>query len=150
MFLKATFYDSINFRGDNVKFPEILKQLRNEKGLYQKELASILGVSRPTITQYENGTRTPDQNTLLEIAEYFSVSLDFLTGRTEERSSADKIKSALAGDPELAGAWDKLSKRPDLQLLFKQTKDMSPRGIKQVIRIIKAIEEEERERLSEE
>ncbi|MDI3548175.1 MAG: hypothetical protein PWR10_1827 [Halanaerobiales bacterium] len=58
----------------------------------------------------------------------------------------DKIKAALSDDPELADFWDKLSEREDLQLLFKQTKDMDPAGVRQIIRIIKAIEEEEEER----
>lgn len=68
-----------------------IKQLRKEKGIYQKELAEYLGVSRPTITQYESGTRKPDPDTLKKIATFFNVSLDYLLGRTNERQPADKI-----------------------------------------------------------
>ena len=75
-----------------MNFPKRLKQLRMEKGLYQKEIANRIGVSRPTITQYETGTRTPDHETLQIIADYFAVSVDYLLGRTDERNPASKIK----------------------------------------------------------
>lgn len=74
-----------------MKLSKRIKQLRNEKGIYQKELAEYLGVSRPTITQYESGTRKPDPDTLKKIATFFNVSLDYLLGRTNERQPADKI-----------------------------------------------------------
>ena len=129
-------------------FPEKLKKLRKEKNIYQKELAKFLGVSRPTITQYESGQRKPDYDTLKKIADYFDVSIDYLLGKTKERSSADKIKNAISDDPELTDFWKTLSKRDDLKLLFKQTKDMEPEDVKQIIRIIKAIEKEEQDRYS--
>ncbi len=132
-----------------MSFPNRLKQLRNEKGLYQKELADILGVSRPTITQYENGTRTPDHETLNKIADYFNISLDYLLGRGSERTPADKIKEALSGDPLFVDFWDKLKEREDLRMLFKQTKEMTPEGVRQIIRIIKAIGDEEGKKYNE-
>ncbi|MDI3548173.1 MAG: hypothetical protein PWR10_1825 [Halanaerobiales bacterium] len=128
------------------EFKDRLKKLRKEKGLYQKELAKIIGVSDGAIAMYETGKRTPDKEILDKLANYFDVSVDYLLGRTDERSPADKIKAALSDDPELADFWEKLSQREDLQLLFKQTKDMSPEGVRQIIRIIKAIEDEEQER----
>ncbi len=128
----------------------MIRQLRKKNNLTQAELGKKINVAKSTISQYENNINIPDIKMLQSIAKIFCVSVDYLLDEPNGKKPSDKIKSALAGDPELAGAWDKLSKREDLQLLFKQTKDMSPRGVKQVIRIIKAIEEEERERLSEE
>ncbi len=123
-----------------------IKQLRNEKGITQDDLASYLRISRSTVAGYETGKRKPDTDTLQKIVEYFDVSVDYILGLTDERTPADKIKKALSDDPELADFWDKLSQREDLQLLFKQTKDLSPKAIHQVIRIIKAIEDEEHEK----
>lgn len=131
-----------------MKFPERLKKLRKEKNLYQKELAEILGVSRPTISQYEAGTRRPDNETLEKLADYFKVSIDYLLGRTDERSPVDKIKSAISDDPELVEFFEQLKKREDLQLMFKQTRDLPPETIKQVIEIIKTFEKEQEERHS--
>lgn len=120
-----------------------LKELRKEKGITQKELANYLKVSRSTVAGYETDKRKPEYETLQKIADYFNVSVDYLLGSTNEKSSADKIKKALTDDPELSDAWEKISQREDLQLLFKQTKDMDESSIRQVIRIIKAIEDEE-------
>jgi len=67
------------------RFPQRLKLLREEKQLYQKDLAKALDLSRSTITAYESGKREPDQNTLNRIANLFDVSVDYLMGRTEFR-----------------------------------------------------------------
>lgn len=54
-----------------------------------------------------------------------------------------KISNSIQEDVELTEFWNKMKERESLQLLFKQTKDMNDRDINQVLRIIKAIEDEE-------
>lgn len=122
---------------------ENLINLRKSMGMSQLELAKILGVSQQTVSKYENGIREPDNKTLVKLSEIFNVSTDYLLGKTDIKNAEDKITDALTDDPELLEFWDKLKEREDLQLLFKQTKDIPPKGIQQIIRIIKAIEEEE-------
>jgi len=64
--------------------PKNLKELREERGLTQSELARRLGYkSAVTIAQWETATRTPELGNLIALAKYFSVSLDFLIGATE-------------------------------------------------------------------
>lgn len=126
-----------------MKLAKRIKKLRSEKGITQQQLADKIGVSRATVAGYESRGKEPPYDTLQKIANYFNVSTDYLLGNTEEKSPADKIKKALTDDPELSDAWEKISQREDLQLLFKQTKDMDKSSIRQVIRIIKAIEDEE-------
>jgi len=123
-----------------------LKKLRKEKQISQKDLAKKLNLSPSTIAMYETEKRKPDSETLERMSNYFDVSIDYLLGLTDERSSADKIKKAISDDPELHDVWDKISKRENLQLLFKQTKDMDDSSIRQIIRVIKAIEEDEEKR----
>jgi transcriptional regulator with XRE-family HTH domain len=120
-----------------------LKTLRNEKNLTQRELARLLNLSPSTIAMYETGQRFPDPETLKKIADFFNVSIDYLLGRTDIRSPVDEITEAVSDDPELLEFWNELKEREDLKLLFKQTKKLSPKDIKQIIRIIKAIEDEE-------
>ena len=60
---------------------EQLKILRKQKGLYQKDVANFLGVDRTTYVKYENGVSEPDYNTLVKLAEFFNVSVDYLLGR---------------------------------------------------------------------
>lgn len=63
-------------------FEEILKELRNNRGLTQIEVAKGLGVTQPTYQQWETGKRSPTSETLLKLADYFGVATDSLLGRT--------------------------------------------------------------------
>jgi transcriptional regulator with XRE-family HTH domain len=123
-----------------------LSLLRKKHDMSQSELAEKLGVTQQTISKYENGSREPDTETLKLLSSIFDVSIDYLLGNTNIKNttdSADKIAESINDDPELAQFWDSLKDREDLKLLFKQTRDMSPNDIKKIIRIIKAIEDEE-------
>ena len=60
-----------------------LKELREQKRLNQEGLALMLNVSQSTVSAYEIGERTPDLTTLIAIAEFFNVSLDYLVGLTD-------------------------------------------------------------------
>ncbi|MBV4420302.1 helix-turn-helix domain-containing protein [Clostridium tyrobutyricum] len=126
-----------------MEFGDILKQLREENGLSREDLANALSITYSALSKYETNVRFPDKETLKNIATYFKVSLDYLLGRTNIRTSADKISESVNDDPELTEFWDTLKDREDLKLLFKQTKEMTPGDIKKIIRIIKAIEDEE-------
>ena len=60
---------------------ENIKQLRKEKNISQKELASLIDVSQRLISNYEDGSATPKVENLIKIADTFKVSLDYLTDR---------------------------------------------------------------------
>jgi len=62
-------------------FGEKLKELRIEKGLSQRKLGEIFGVCNQTVSFWETGSREPDMDTLVNIADYFDVSLDELFDR---------------------------------------------------------------------
>ena len=72
-------------------FSERLISLRKEKKLTQYSLAEQLEFSRGQIGNYEQGTREPDQLTLLKIANFFNVSVDYLIGKSNIKQSADSI-----------------------------------------------------------
>lgn len=61
-------------------FKEVLQSLRKEKGLNQDELATSLGISRATVSDYERGRSQPDLDTLLKTATFFGISVDQLLG----------------------------------------------------------------------
>lgn len=67
-------------------FKARLKKLRKEKGLTQKKLADILHLQNTAVSKYELGERKPDQDTLIQIAKFFNVSLDFLVGNSNVRN----------------------------------------------------------------
>lgn len=60
-----------------------LKELRESRRISQVRLAIELDLNQNTISRYENGVREADYKTLIAIADYFNVSLDYLLGRTE-------------------------------------------------------------------
>lgn len=66
-------------------FGERLRILREEKKMGQKEIGSVLGVSESTAGKYENDLRTPSPNSINKLADFFSVSTDYLLGRTHFR-----------------------------------------------------------------
>ncbi|MBR1890088.1 MAG: helix-turn-helix transcriptional regulator [Clostridia bacterium] len=64
-------------------FKENLKALRLERGLGQVELAKAIGVSKGVISLWENGLREPNMYSLILIAKYFNVTIDYLVGLSE-------------------------------------------------------------------
>lgn len=72
-----------------------LKELRIEKKMNQKELADRLGYKQNTISQWENGKRLMDTETLRIVADFFEVSSDYLLGMSDlrEESSSNKKES---------------------------------------------------------
>ena len=69
--------------GQENVFKDNFKALRLERKLGQVELAKALGVSKGVISLWENGLREPGMSSLIRIAEYFDVSIDFLVGKKE-------------------------------------------------------------------
>ena len=67
-------------------FSQRLKALREEQGLSQTELAEKIGISRGSISFYENGDRIPDIEILFKIHEFFDVTADYLLGLDDSRN----------------------------------------------------------------
>lgn len=61
-------------------FGERLKELRQEKGVGQVELAKCLDVSKGIISLWENGLREPTMSSLIVLAKFFNVTIDYLVG----------------------------------------------------------------------
>jgi transcriptional regulator with XRE-family HTH domain len=70
----------------NTNFSINLARLRKEKKVSQKTVAKKLGVSQALLSHYENGVREPGIDFLLNSADYYGCSVDFLLGRTMDRS----------------------------------------------------------------
>ena len=64
---------------------EKLTTLRKEVGLSQPALAKKLGLTQNAIWRYENAVAAPSYSTIIQFADFFNVSLDWLFGRTENR-----------------------------------------------------------------
>ncbi|MBQ6568803.1 MAG: helix-turn-helix transcriptional regulator [Clostridia bacterium] len=61
-----------------------LKELRKQRHISQTKLAIDLDLNQNAISRYETGDREADYKTLIKIADYFDVSIDYLLGRTDD------------------------------------------------------------------
>jgi transcriptional regulator with XRE-family HTH domain len=69
-------------------FSERLKLLRSRKGITQDILAESTGMTKATISRYENGVRkNPGRSEMKTLANYFGVSLDYLDGTSDIEQS---------------------------------------------------------------
>lgn len=64
-----------------MKFNECLKRQRELYGYTQKQMAELIGIAPRSYQRYESGEREPNIETLVQIADFFEVSLDDLVGR---------------------------------------------------------------------
>ena len=69
----------------NDKFPERLRRLREEKRQSRAVVSELCGLYRGAVRKYERGEIMPTMDTLIALADYFEVSLDYLCGRTNFR-----------------------------------------------------------------
>lgn len=69
-------------------FGKYIVKLRKEKGITQAELANALGISRAALSLYEIEKREPDIDTLIKLALYFNVSVDYLLGNNSNKTFA--------------------------------------------------------------
>ncbi len=66
------------------KLCQRLKELRTENGLKQNDVAVVLKVSRVVYNRYENNQRELPLDLLVQLADFYKVSTDYLLGRTNE------------------------------------------------------------------
>lgn len=108
--------------------------LRKSRNLTQDDMSTTLGISRAALSHYEKGRREPDYDTLITIADFFKVSLDYIMGRTD-----DPLASL---DPDTRTFTDRLELSND-QLLeqFALTidgKKLTPEESKRFIAFVRA------------
>jgi len=70
-----------------IGFAENLSKLRKERGVNQRKAASELGISQALLSHYENGIREPGLDFVNRACDYYSVSADFMLGRTGLRET---------------------------------------------------------------
>ncbi len=78
-----------------MEFKNILKNLRAEKNISQGELAKQIGTSRSSVANWEQGQNFPNNEVLMQIADYFNCSTDYLLGRTFYKKPKEYIENQL-------------------------------------------------------
>ena len=65
--------------------------LRESHGISQQKLADAIGISQQSVNKYENHQTQPDIVTLIQIADFFHTSVDFLIGHSEARGEHEGV-----------------------------------------------------------
>lgn len=61
-----------------------LQELQKQSGILKKDIARAVNLSIMGYYRYERGEREPSMSTLIALADYFDVSLDYLVGRSDD------------------------------------------------------------------
>ena len=72
-----------------------LKAIRHARGISQQTLANAMGITQQSINKYENHKIEPDIDTLIALADYFDVTVDYLIGRTDENNQQLRDSNSL-------------------------------------------------------
>lgn len=75
-----------------MEFGDRIKALREESKLSREELANKINITYSALSKYEVNKRFPDRDTLIKLANYFDVSIDYMLCRTNIKNSEDLPK----------------------------------------------------------
>jgi transcriptional regulator with XRE-family HTH domain len=110
------------------KMVDRLRHLRSLRGLTQEGLASQINCTREAIASYETGKTTPPLEVLVQLADYFHISLDYLVGRSD---FPNQIYRDAVGEKDAN--------------LFQQLYRLSPQDREKISSIAKIFQEEDSE-----
>ena len=118
-----------------MKFNERLKELRTELGLTQRDVAKHLCIGRTTVSEYESGKIVPKQDNLVKLASFLGVSVDYLTGVSDDRKlnyENDKNRKSINVDHHILACLSKINERkvndPNIDVVYKD-RVLSPNQI---------------------
>lgn len=83
----------MSMRTEILKYGRI-RDLRNDRGLTQKQVAKLLNVSQNTYSQYEIGVTRYPLDAVVTLAKYYNVSVDYLVGLTDETAPYPRKRQA--------------------------------------------------------
>lgn len=88
----------------------IIAKYRMEKGISQKDLANILNVNTSTVGLWETNKRFPSPTTLIEIADYFNISMDILFSADRKNTAFLRSENPLPPECErLISYWQEMN-----------------------------------------
>ncbi|MFZ5974264.1 MAG: helix-turn-helix domain-containing protein [Bacillota bacterium] len=114
-----------------------IRELRQNARLSQTQFANVLHVRNSTLSQYESGHRSPNDQIKRRIADYFNVSLDYLLGRTSETNPSAALKTSGVFTIEIDIRKRNMSKQEleDLRQALSPADDNTLRAIIQLLKI---------------
>ena len=116
-----------------LKFREMqmnnIRRLRVSRGMKQADLAAVLNVAQGTLSYWEQGKYDIDNKSLIKLAEYFSVTTDYLLGKTDSPEGSNRVSNGSSnGNANMDEEFDSLE-----FAFFDEYKELSEEH-KQVLR----------------
>jgi len=111
----------------------IVKELRKRKGVQQKELAIAIGVSRPTVSEWESNKKDPSGERLKKLAKYFDVDELVILGRGVSETPVE--------DAQVWAIRERLRHDPSYRLLFDAADAATPEHLRAAAVMLKALED---------
>lgn len=105
---------------------EKLKTLRNERGLYQRDVAKALDIAVTTLSGYERNDRRPNPETLRQLSDFYGVTIDYLVAGAE--NTVNDLEEQF---PE------------GVKVLRRATKELTPDARAKMVKLMKAFLEDE-------
>ena len=124
-----------------------IAELRKSHGLSQKALGDKLHVTQGAVSQWENERTLPDTQQQRAIASFFDVSLDYLTGLSNDPKAISQsysmaasmdMSASSAEDQEIWALRDSLRRDPDRKMLFDAAANVPAEDILTAVRILDA------------
>lgn len=103
-----------------------LKNLRHERGLYQRDVAEDLDIAVTTLSGYERNDRKPNPETLRKLSDFYGVTIDYLVAGAE-----NNVNDLEEQFPE------------GVKVLRRATKELTPQARAKMVKLMKAFLEDE-------
>ncbi len=113
-------------------FKENFVRLCNQRGVAPTSVCTAIGLQKSAFSNWDE-TSVPRQSTLIKIADYFGVSVDYLLGKEQ------KEKPAATEDDELVEYLEELKNRPEMRMLFSLAKGATKEDVERAVAIIEAL-----------
>ncbi|MGM9626980.1 MAG: helix-turn-helix domain-containing protein [Faecousia sp.] len=105
-----------------------IKELRESKGLNMKETARLLGMPYTTYVNYEKEQREPTSEILIQLADFFETSVDYLVGRTNCSTNSSATPTILPPTP--------LKLDPNEEQMIRKFRTLDDRGKSAVLNVL--------------
>lgn len=112
-------------------FANALKELRKKHNISQKDLAREINVAPSTISMYEKGKRSPNDELLKAIATYFDVSTDYLLGHIRKNDNKSD---------DMYDYLEKIRSDRDMKVLFELASKVNKDQLNLAIEFLKMME----------
>lgn len=109
-----------------------VKELRERAGISQKELALTLGVSQPTVSEWEKQKKDPSGERLAKLAEFFGVSEKVI-------KALDPRPAELEHDTDLWALREEVRRDPERRALFSLARSASIHDVRQALAVLDAL-----------